>query len=436
MRSDPVAWLYDLQDRGVKLGLDGIRGLLGLLDHPERRQRIVLVAGTNGKGSVSAMLDAMLGASGLRVGLYTSPHLVHPRERIRIGGADLEAAALDRLLERLRSVCEGGIATGALGEHPSFFEVMTAAACLAFAEAGVDLAILEVGLGGRLDATNAAEPVVSVIVSVEIDHVAQLGPTLAAIAAEKAGIVRPGRPLVCGVELAEPLSVIRARCDALGADLVEARRIATIERGASGSFAVTTPRGRYEGLALSLAGDHQRDNALVAVAAVERIGDALGLAVDTEAVRRGLAATRWPGRLQWLPGDPDVLLDGAHNAAGSRALAAYVDGRGGRPPVLLFATMRDKDLEGVLGPLARRAAVVVVTRPDVSRAATPADLSRAASRWCPRTHVAGDTETGLAIGRRLARDHGTYLLVAGSLYLVGEALGLLRGSEGPGPVAM
>ena len=223
MTSEPVSWLYGLQSHGVKLGLDGIRSLLALLDHPERAYPSVLVGGTNGKGSVAAMIDAMLGASGRRSGLYTSPHLVRPNERIRIDGDDLGSHALDCALTVVRDACERGLAEGKLAAHPSFFEVMTASALWAFSQSDVDGAVLEVGLGGRLDATNATEPLVSAIVTIDLDHVATLGATLGEIAAEKAGIVRAGRPLISGVAQPEAVAVLKRSCDTLGATWIDAR---------------------------------------------------------------------------------------------------------------------------------------------------------------------------------------------------------------------
>jgi len=223
VRHDPVDWLYGLQSHGIKLGLDGIRTLLHILDHPERAFSSVLIGGTNGKGSVAAMVDAMLGASEHRSGLYTSPHLVRPHERIRIANVDIANAELHRTLERVREACELGVADGSLAAHPSFFEVITASAFCAFQNAKVDIAVLEVGLGGRLDATNVVEPLVSAIVTVDLDHVGTLGTTLEAIALEKGGIARPGRALVSGATQPEVVAVIRRRCAAIGARFVDAR---------------------------------------------------------------------------------------------------------------------------------------------------------------------------------------------------------------------
>ncbi|HZN54977.1 MAG TPA: folylpolyglutamate synthase/dihydrofolate synthase family protein [Candidatus Polarisedimenticolaceae bacterium] len=418
MPQDPVAWLYALQSHGIKLGLDGIRGLLAVLGHPERAYPIALVGGTNGKGSTAAMLDAMLAAHGVRSGLYTSPHLVRPNERVRVAGADIPDADLGRALDAVRRACEQGLVAGSLKAHPSFFEVMTAVALHVFRETGVRAAILEVGLGGRLDATNATDPAVAAIVTVDLDHTATLGSSFAAIAREKVGIARAGRPLVSGVSMPEAVQVLRERCRELGAPFVDART-------------AHLPSG----VRLALDGAHQRDNARVAVATLEAFAPAIGVAVDPSAVRRGLETVRWPGRLQWLPGAPAILLDGAHNAAGTASLAAHLGYRGGPKPVLLFGAMADKDLAGMIAPLAPHVAALVATRPAVTRAAESreiADLARAAGVPSWEEPV---PERALERARGLAGPGGV-VLVAGSLYLIGEILGVLETGNVPGPVPM
>ena len=418
MTNDPISWLYGLQTHGVKLGLDGIRSLLTLLDRPERAYPMVLVGGTNGKGSVAAMVDAMLVASGVRSGLYTSPHLMRPNERIRIDGLDIASPALLRALVTVRAVCERGIAERALSAHPSFFEVMTAAALWEFRERGVDAAVLEVGLGGRLDATNATEPLVSALVTVELDHVGTLGTTLAAIAAEKAGIVRGGRPCVSGVTQAEAIAVIRQRCDALNATFIDARETAL-----------------PSGVRLSLDGAHQIDNARVAVRTFQEFAHAFSLPHDPGVIRHGLESARWPGRLQLVAGAPPILLDGAHNAAGAEALAAHLAIRGGPKPVLVFAAMADKDIAGILAPLALHVASVVATAPRVLRAARGPELAYAARELgLPAGFEPGAAEA-LQKARALAGPDGL-VLVAGSLYLIGEVSALLEGKPSEGPVSM
>lgn len=435
MKHDLVAWLYGLQDLGVKLGLDGIRGLLEALGRPDRAFRSVLVGGTNGKGSVAAMLDAMLAAHGVAAGFYSSPHLVRPHERIRLRGSDVADAEFRRLLATVREACERGVADGRLAAHPSFFEVMTASACLAFREAELPTAVLEVGLGGRLDATNATDPIVSAVVSVDLDHTAILGPTVEAIAREKAEIARPGRPLVAGMGEGPALDVLRLTAARVGAELVVAPRVASIEDGPEGTFAIATEPLLYDGLRLALPGEHQRENARVAVVAFERFAEAIGLEIDPGAVRDGLARARWRGRLEWVAGDPPVLLDGAHNPAGLASLLAYLDARNDPPPVLLFAAMKDKDLEAMLRPLAARAVAVVTTEPRVRRAASAGDLAAAARAWCARVEAVADPAEAIERARAFARPSG-WVLVAGSLYLVGEVLAALEGEETPGPVSM
>jgi dihydrofolate synthase/folylpolyglutamate synthase len=416
--NDSIAWLYGLQAQGVKLGLDGIRGLLALLDHPETAYPVVLVGGTNGKGSVAASLDALLGASGIKTGLYTSPHLVRPHERIRIDGRDVDAPGFDRAMTVVRDACERGVREGRLAAHPSFFEVMTAAALWTFATSGLEAAVLEVGLGGRLDATNATDPIVSAIVTIGLDHTAILGPTLSTIASEKAGIIRPGRPVISGVSQPEAISVLRERCDAAGATFVDARQ-------------TRLPPG----VRLALDGAHQRANARVALATFQAFAQAIGRPIDPAAVRHGLESARWPGRLQLVPGAPPLLLDGAHNAAGAEALAAHLAVRSGPRPVLLFSAMGDKDVAGILGPLAPHVASVVTTTPEVLRAADSAGLAAAARELGLPSAAEPQVARGLDKARSLAGPGGL-VLVAGSLYLVGAVLALLSGNDDPGPVSM
>jgi dihydrofolate synthase/folylpolyglutamate synthase len=416
--NDSIAWLYGLQSHGIKLGLDGIRTLLALLEHPESAYPLMLIGGTNGKGSVAAMLDAMLAASNRRAGLYTSPHLVRPNERIRIAGEDISDREFHRVLAVVRAACESGMVEGRFGAHPSFFEVMTAAALCAFRDGSVDAAVLEVGLGGRLDATNATEPVTSAIVTVSLDHVETLGKTLEAIALEKAGIIRGGRPLVSGVAQPEVVAVLRARCDAMGATFVDAR-------------SATLPSG----VRLSLDGAHQRDNARVAAATFDAFSRATGHAPSSRNVRQGLETARWPGRLQLISGAPSILLDGAHNVAGAEALASHLALRGGPKPVLLFAAMADKNVAGILGPLVPYVASVVTTRPSVARAADALDVAAAARALGLPSGAEQEPARALEKARALAGPGGV-VLVAGSLYLVGTVTAVLEGGVVPGPVAM
>jgi len=436
--TDSVEWLYGLRHKGIKLGLDNIRGLLRLLDHPERHYRIAHVAGTNGKGSVAAMLDAMLEACGVRSGLFTSPHLVRPNERIRIGGRDIDSAELDTRLDAMRRLIETALGAGKLEVHPSFFEVMTASALETFRQNGLGAAVLEVGLGGRLDATNAVDPDVCVVVNVDLDHTKTLGGTLERIAGEKAGIIKPGKPLVSGAVQQRVVDLLRDTCRRRGAEWIDARLAARLVRDDSTSFALRTARAEYDDLRLPLPGRHQIDNARVALVAFERLMDALERPCEPEAVRRGLGAVRWAGRIHSIPGGPDeadLLLDAAHNPAGLRSLVAYLRTSGPERPVLLFGATSGKPLEALLGPLANFSDTVVFTTPPVDRGIEPAELRRVGMPLFARVETEPDAADALRRARELAGSDGT-VLVAGSLYLIGEILGLLEGRDVPGPVAL
>jgi len=419
----------------MKLGLDPVRGLLAELGRPDAAFPSVLIGGTNGKGSVAAALDAIFSAGGLLTGLYTSPHLVRVEERIRVHGRDIDAAAFDRQLGVVRAAIDAALAAGRLPAHPSFFEVMTAAALLSFRDAGVELAILEVGLGGRLDATNAVDPIVSAVVSVDFDHMDRLGHTIAEIAAEKAGIVRARRPFVSGTERPEALAVLRAAAERAGARFVDARAASRLERCADGSFAIATERASYARLRTGLAGEHQVENARCAVVVAEAVAEELGRPLAMDAVREGLARVRWAGRLQWVEGDPPVLLDGAHNPAGAAVLAEYLRDRGGLAPVLVFGASEGKDLAAILSPLRGVVAEVVVTRSSVERSASADKVAAVARALFPSVEIAGTPGAALDRARNLARG-STFVLVAGSLYLVGEVLKAREDPDGPGPISL
>jgi dihydrofolate synthase / folylpolyglutamate synthase len=392
---DPHRYLDSLVHFGQKFGLETIQRLCEGLGHPETAYTTFLIAGTNGKGSVAAYLDHALRAAGKRVGRYTSPHLVRVNERIVVDGREIDDHELAGVLARVQAVVA----------QPTYFEALTAAAFEHFRAAGVDVAVLEVGMGGRLDATNVADPLVSAIVSIDFDHQVYLGTTLGEIAYEKAGVLRPGRVTVVGPLPDEAMAAVKAQAAVVGAHI----RVAS---------------GTDRRLEAPLPGAHQRDNLRVAVGVLEAAAEA-GFAVDLDAATTGLAGTSWPGRLQWLGGDVPLLLDGAHNVAGARALAAYLDARG-EPFVLLFGAMRDKafaDMAAILFPRARE---VVLTTPPAARAATADELLAAAPRTC---HAVPEVGAALALARERARGIGP-VVVAGSLYLVGAVLALIEGSGG------
>jgi dihydrofolate synthase/folylpolyglutamate synthase len=412
---------------GIKFGLDTMRALVAEMGHPERACPSLLIAGTNGKGSVAAYCDAALRASGLRTGRYTSPHLVRVNERITVNGRPIGDAALARAVHEVRDAATRLVRRRVLSGHPTFFEVLTAAAFAHFRSERVDVAVLEVGLGARLDATNVAEPLASAIVSVELDHELYLGRTLASIAREKAGVLRAGRATVVG-PLAKPArDAVVARAHALGARLVDARRGSRLfaagadERGRE-AFDLRTPSARYARVT-PLPGAHQRDNLLVAVRLLEEARRG-GLPVDLRRLPQAIGRVFWPGRLQRLPGRPPMLLDGAHNPAGARALAAHLTA--GPPFVLVFGAMADKDVRALARALFPLASAIVLTRPRVSRAATPSEIARRAGRLAASAQREPRVGRALALAARLARAKGpsTRIVVAGSLFLVGAVLAL------------
>ncbi|MFO7693953.1 MAG: Mur ligase family protein [Vicinamibacterales bacterium] len=424
----PLEYLFGLEFHGHKLGLDNIRALTDALGRPQDACPSVVVAGTNGKGSVCAMASAALAAAGYRTGCYTSPHLVRIEERFRIDGVMVAPSELEDVVTRLRALADRLLADGRLRAAPTFFEAATAAAFELFRQRGVDVAVLEVGMGGRLDATSVASPRAGAITNIALDHQQYLGATLEEIAAEKAGIVKPGMRLVSGERNAGPRGVIAAACAARGAVLVQADEGVTLSAGMDGGvtrMTLRTPAGAYGPLQLGLRGRHQVRNALVAVRLLEALSDA-GVAVPAAAIERGLREARWPGRLDWrrLADGRRVLLDAAHNEAGAAALAAYLREAvpDGRQP-LVFGAVRDKDHAGMLRHLLPSAAPIVLTAPPTPRAADP-DLLLAAVRAIDpgaRVVVERDPAAAMDAAWAVARD----ITVAGSIFLLGAVVPVL-----------
>jgi dihydrofolate synthase/folylpolyglutamate synthase len=424
---------------GISLGLERINALLDELGRPERGLHGALVAGTNGKGSVVALASSALEAAGLRVGTMPKPHLVSYRERIAIDGRPLApdrfAAALARVLPAADGVAER------LGP-PTEFEVLSAAAFAELARANVDLALVEVGLGGRLDATNALDPGVAVITNVQHDHERQLGRTLAAIGAEKAAIIKGGDLAVTGAS-GRGLPPILDRSARLRVPLRRAGRgqpyRATVrETGWDGLLLdLETPEQSLPELRVALLGRHQAANATVAVALLDALREDAGrrgasLPLDEGTIRRGFAAARWPGRLELLRNTSfgDVLLDGAHNPAGARALAAAVADLGLRRFPLVLGAMRGKRVTAMLRALAPLNPRPVFTRVDDPGARSPAELLRAWQRIDDADGLTADTPaTALARAAELRVNMDQPMIVAGSLYLVGAVRGMLIGEE-------
>jgi len=406
--TDPLTYLHSLEQFGIKFGLQNIATIVERLGHPERAFRSVHIAGTNGKGSVTAMVDAALRAAGHRSARYTSPHLVDLTERFAIDGRPVSQADLVAAVGDVRDAIEDLRRDGALEVHPTFFEVTTATAFELFRRAGVEVAVWEVGLGGRLDATNVVSPTVTAITSIALDHQQFLGSTLAEIAREKAGIIKEGVPVIVGPIAGDAFAVIE--------------RIAR-ERGADVMCAAPEILGDR---AVGLAGAHQRANAAVALRILQAL-DARGLRVPPAAIAQGLATPDWPGRLELrsLRDGREALLDAAHNPAGAVALASYLVGwhpHDPRPP-LVFGAMRDKDLTGMFAALFPVVGPVIVTRASTPRAATPDELASAARRASPSARVttAASPDAALAEAWRLR----PRIVVAGSIVLLGDVMKLI-----------
>ncbi|HEY1403876.1 MAG TPA: folylpolyglutamate synthase/dihydrofolate synthase family protein [Pyrinomonadaceae bacterium] len=416
----------------IKLGLDNIERLLAALGSPERAYPSIQIAGTNGKGSTAAMLDSICRASGVRAGLYTSPHLVSITERIRLAGREITRAEFARLATRVRAAStELKTTTGAL---PTFFEQVTAIALLAFREAQVELAILETGLGGRLDATTAARAGVLAITPIALDHQEYLGDTLPAIAAEKAAIIRAGVAVVVAPQPDAVHAVVLARCR----ECYVTPRFATgdirIEGAdASGRPRVTFKTGTdvYKDVLLSLRGRHQATNAAVAIALAEVLRER-GFPITRERVIKGLETAAHAGRLELIPGKPSLLFDGAHNAAGARALRDYLDEFTDAPVTLVLGAMRDKDLDEIAATLFPAAHKLILTRPTNPRAAALDALERlAAAQDGDKTPVLSESPADALRAAEACTPPEGIICVTGSLYLVGEVKSLIarRGPE-------
>ena len=400
-----VDFLFSLERFGMKFGLANMATLCAALGNPQASFPSIIVAGTNGKGSVVAMVDAALGAAGHRRARYTSPHLTRLEERFVIGGEDVAPEALDAAAGRIQRVVEALVASGELPSLPTFFECTTAVAFDLFRDARVEMAVLEVGLGGRLDATNVVSPIAAAIVSIDFDHEEQLGHTLASIAAEKAGVIKPGIPVVCGPLPADALDVIAAVCAEQGATLIRTDTDAALV-------------SRVASMPISLAGEHQKANAAVALGLLDAIDRdaARGVRVDAAAVRAGMTTAAWPGRLETVRfGGCRVLLDAAHNPAGARALASYLRETVPDGVTLVFGAMRDKAVRAMLAALAPAAAAVVCATAPSPRAMAADELAELARGLGVRADAVPDPID--AVTRACA--DGRPVVVAGSIFLIG-----------------
>lgn len=403
---DPLSYLFSLEQFGIKFGLDNILAIVERLGRPDRAYRTVHVAGTNGKGSVTAMTDAALRAAGHRSARYTSPHLVDLSERFVVDGVPIDQHALVAAASDVRGIVESLRADGTLATQPTFFEVTTAIALELFRRAHVEVAVLEVGLGGRLDATNVVSPVATAITSIAFDHQKYLGSTLGQIAFEKAGIIKPGVPLVVGELEAEPRDVVA--------------RIAGERRAPI----FVADRSDAEGFAIGLRGRHQVINAAIAVRLLEAI-DRAGIDVPREAIAEGLRQPGWPGRLdeRRLADGRELLLDAAHNPAGADALASYLRDDPMKRP-LVFAAMQDKDIDGMLRVLLPAVSSFVATRASNARSADPealADRARTiAQATAPSLEIVAAASLDAALADAWRRS--SRIVAAGSIFLLGDVM--------------
>jgi dihydrofolate synthase/folylpolyglutamate synthase len=414
-------YLQEVLESGVKFGLENVRAVLAAVGDPQSAYPSILVAGTNGKGSVCATLARIFAGHGFRTGLYTSPHLVSVEERIRVDDEPVSRRDFCRLTGRLKRVIEGLVASGKLASPPTYFELLTVLALSHFRDRKVDMAILEVGMGGRLDATNIVTPLVSVITTVDRDHRDFLGRTLGEIAFEKAGIIKPGVPVICGPASGTARRVIKRRAGELGApfrgvfDAPGALRARKQNNGFrftfrfAGDTYVFSPR---------LPGEHQGRNAAVAIAAAVEAGR-LWKPLQKNLILRGVRETRWPGRLETAWRRPRVVLDGAHNEAGAKAVAGYARDFLPRPLTLVFGIMRDKDIRRVTATLFPLAGKVILTSVPSPRAASPELVFSLAPVRGKETYLEPDARKAVLKAIEMTPRRGS-VLVTGSLFLVGE----------------
>ena len=419
--AESLRYLEEIQNSGIKFGLDNVEALLKSLGEPQLQYPCVLVAGSNGKGSVCAMLTRILELSGYRSGLYTSPHLVSYQERIRIGRTDVTKKDFASALTLIRKKIEELISEKKLLSPPTHFEILTCLAFFYFARKKVDIAVLEVGMGGRFDATNAIVPIVSVITTISSEHQKFLGKTLREIAFEKAGIIKPGIPVVCGVKVRTAIMEIRKRAEELKAPFHEvffpADNFKIHEHADGYSFEYRTQNADYS-FTPALLGEHQGKNAAVAITAAEQLNK-VWKDLETDKIRKGVETAVWPGRLEKINDSPAVILDGAHNGEGAKALGHYLKKFAHPPVILIFAIMRDKkikDLADILFPLSDS---VILTKFPYYRAAQPEEIKRKTQKYADKIKIEPDINKAMFMANEKAAPNGT-VVVAGSLFLVGE----------------
>ncbi|OQW34753.1 MAG: hypothetical protein A4E19_17705 [Nitrospira sp. SG-bin1] len=421
--SSVIEYLYALQKHGIKLGLETMQVLLSRVGNPHRTLPVIHIGGTNGKGSTAAMVASVLQHSGRRVGLYTSPHLVDFRERIRVNGGMISETHVEELMARLRAALHDDL-------EPTFFEMTTALAFLYFADSAVDVAVLEVGLGGRFDATNVVEqPAACAITTIGLDHQEYLGHTEEAIAFEKGGIIKPFVPVVIGRMGREAEQVLRRIARDRSAPLWQLGRDFHIDGTGSNRLTYRGVNHAYEELTCGLTGRHQWDNAACAVALLEAAGQS-GIGTEASAVRDGLQTVSWEGRLESIDEDPRVVLDGAHNPAAAHALGGYLEefsiNHPGSRIILVWGMMRDKDHRGFIAPLLPFVSEIVLTQASLARSASVQELRATVREWHGPVLEAIFPMDALRTARSRAMPHDL-ICIAGSLMLLGDIKAAVRG---------
>ncbi|HOV88017.1 MAG TPA: folylpolyglutamate synthase/dihydrofolate synthase family protein [Syntrophobacteraceae bacterium] len=410
---ESIRYLYGLQKYGIKFGLNCTENLLARLGNPHRAFRSVHVAGTNGKGSTAAMLSSVLKEHGLQVGLYTSPHLVRFTERFRMNDTEVSPERIMRVFGKIYPLLDQRV-------PPTFFEVVTAMAFAYFAEENADWAVIEVGMGGRLDATNVIKPRVSVVTNISFDHQEFLGSTLSSIAREKAGIIKTGVPVVTGARQPVVQGILKAACLKHKTSLFSLGRDFRVRRNGEGTFQYVGMRRRWSSLKVPLEGPHQTANAALALAALEILERQGDVRLDPAAVQRGLSRVLWPARLEILQDNPLVILDGAHNPQGAESLRdALKNSFSYRHLHLVMGVMADKDIRGIFRRLLPLAETAVFTQPRYARAANPEELRRLARSYIRKHYVIPDPASAIQQAKLLAGPEDL-ICITGSLYFAGE----------------
>ena len=422
---ETLSYLFGLQKFGIKFGLSNISRLLELVGNPHKTLKTVHIAGTNGKGSTAATIASIMKEAGYKVGLYTSPHLIDFTERIKISGKEIEEGEVVRLTEYIRSKVQDSEFKDEL-ERITFFEFTTAMALIYFKEKEVDMAVMETGMGGRLDATNVIGPLVSVITNISVEHKEYLGDTIEAVASEKAGIIKDGVPILTGVDQPAAFQVIERICNEKRAPLYRLGRDFSFHRKGFNNFSYNGINESFDLLTLNLRGGHQFQNASLAVAAVEMLKNT-GFLIPPEALIDGLGKVSWPGRLETISQSPMIILDGAHNPAGAEMLSrAIKEELEFNRLYLVLGIMADKEVEGIISPLAPLAHEIILSRPKYERASNPSDLLPLTRRYNVNCTAFNDLREAIDYAKSRAGNEDL-IIISGSLFTVGEARGILTG---------